>query len=383
MRVELSKKNWAPKVKEELNKLLLDISSTEEKQYVVLDWDNTCVYMDTSEVFLMQQLEDLNFNVTPSEMKYILNKGIPKTGYHSSYKTKSGMPINIDMISEDIVKAYEFLFDNYINEKKLSLKQIHETEEYKEFVAKYYYNYVAVIKTFGAEIGYEWAKYSMANMKPSEINAVTSKGLKKHLNIPVKKISLTSSEALQSNTGVLSISLYEGYRINEEMIELVNKLREAGAEVYLCSASFQHIVEPAACSTEYGYNFKPENIFAMRFEEQNGKVLPQYLKDYPKTFENGKVTLIDNFIAPKFNGRAPIMVAGDSDGDVAMMLAYNDTQKVLIVNRLKGGKIGELSNEAKQGNNKFLLQGRDENTGKFVASHNTIAMENAGKEIVS
>lgn len=64
--------------------------------------------------------------------------------------------------------------------------------------------------------------------------------------------------------------------------------------------------------------------------------------------------------------------AGDSEGDQNMMQDFADTKQVLIINRLRGNDIGNLSKIAAQthgkANAKYLLQGRDDNKGTLVPS---------------
>jgi len=75
-------------------------------------------------------------------------------------------------------------------------------------------------------------------------------------------------------------------------------------------------------------------------------------------------------------GYGPIFVAGDSDGDYDMLRDFPDTELGFIVNRLKKGKIGELSkraaDELQKDTPRFLLQGRDEHTGNWIPVESTL-----------
>ncbi|MEX5538983.1 haloacid dehalogenase-like hydrolase, partial [Pseudomonas syringae] len=78
-------------------------------------------------------------------------------------------------------------------------------------------------------------------------------------------------------------------------------------------------------------------------------------------------------------GYGPIFIAGDSEGDQNMMQDFKETEKVLIVNRLRKPTtdIGHFSKLAVdtygQDSAKYLLQGRDANTGEFVPSYKSIS----------
>lgn len=368
--IELKHKDWNPVVRERLNKMMQRAVNSSDKQYAVVDWDNTFVYMDTSEVFLLEQLAQLKFNVTPQVMEFILKKGIPKTNYKENYKTDDGKAINADMIVGDIVNAFAVLYEEYIKGDK-TLEEVKKLEEYKEFVAKYYYNYKAVIDSFGPDIAYVWAKYSMTNMTEEEIAEVTRAGIEKQGKTNVKKITLDSSEVLKSDTGPLSVSFTIGYRFIEPMQELAKAMQANGIDLYVDSAAYQDIIGPVVSNPAYGYDIPKQNAYAMRFEKKNNKSMPEYKEGYFVTFKGGKTDVIKTFIAPKYDGRAPIFVAGDSDGDVAMMTDF-DVDTVLVINRNKGGLIGQMADIARQGDGNVVMQGRNENTGTFIPSMETI-----------
>ncbi|MGD9901623.1 MAG: haloacid dehalogenase-like hydrolase [Spirochaetales bacterium] len=379
--IKLEHKDWNPDVKNRINDMMARVINSGKRHYAVVDWDNTFVYMDTSEVLLLEQIEKLKFNMTPSEMNFVLKKGVPKDNYKPNYKTENGKPINIDMIAQDIVNAYTALYNEYIVGNK-SLEQIQKMEEYKEFITKYYYNYKAVIASFGAEIGYIWAKYSMTNLTEKEITEITSNGIKKQLKEDIRTITLHSSNKLKSNTGLLKVDIAIGYRFVEPMQELANVLQANGIDLYIISAAYQDVVAPTVSNPSYGYNIYKQNVYAMQFEKEDGRSLPEYKKGYPVTFKEGKSKVIKELIAPKYDNQNPIFTAGDSDGDVAMMTDI-DIDTVLVVNRNKGGLIGKLIDAAKMGNASIIVQGRDENTGKFIPTMETIKMKSDDKERVS
>ena len=72
----------------------------------------------------------------------------------------------------------------------------------------------------------------------------------------------------------------------------------------------------------------------------------------------------------------PLFAAGDSDGDYEMLSAFPGMKLSLIWNRVKGGDIGKLSKQAADQMNspspRFILQGRNENTGMAIPFSETI-----------
>ena len=79
-------------------------------------------------------------------------------------------------------------------------------------------------------------------------------------------------------------------------------------------------------------------------------------------------------MAPRHGGKAPILVAGDSDGDFWMMDAFKDEALLLILYRnqkpheklyplIERGLVERDTSEAS-----IIVQHRDETTGLFTAS---------------
>jgi hypothetical protein len=122
-------------------------------------------------------------------------------------------------------------------------------------------------------------------------------------------------------------------------------------------------------------------ILAMELEQDaEGRYLPEYKKGYEQTQQKGKTINIAKFLAntkAKY-GYAPSLIAGDSDGDANMLSDFPELKLGLIINRLKGKNslLGKLCQEAvnyyQKPEAKYLLQGRNDNTGLFVPSQGHI-----------
>lgn len=100
-------------------------------------------------------------------------------------------------------------------------------------------------------------------------------------------------------------------------------------------------------------------------------IQPEHRRDFPQTYRKGKTHRIQHALVQRY-GYGPVFIAGDSEGDQHMMQDFPDTQTVLIINRLRNDDIGKLSAQAVksygQNGAKYLLQGRDDNTGTFLPS---------------
>jgi len=99
-------------------------------------------------------------------------------------------------------------------------------------------------------------------------------------------------------------------------------------------------------------------------------------RDYsiPQTWREGKAEAIRMLIAPRHGGKAPILVAGDSDGDFWMMDEFKDEALLLILyrNQKPHEKLYPLIQhglaERTVPDASIIVQHRDEESGLFVAS---------------
>ena len=67
-------------------------------------------------------------------------------------KNLDGEILNVIKLANDIYKDYIFLYENYVFDKKLSLKEIRDTEEFKDFRAKMHCLHNALPGNFSSEL---------------------------------------------------------------------------------------------------------------------------------------------------------------------------------------------------------------------------------------
>ena len=199
----------------------------------------------------------------------------------------------------------------------------------------------------------------------------------------------TSPVELPGEAGVVSVSFNTGLTFTDELKDLYATLMANNIDVYIISASYIDVIQ--AANQTMGYNVPEENVFAMRNKvDEEGRYINEYDYDwggeglYAQTQAAGKSTIITNFIAPKYDGVGPLMVFGDSAGDWNMMTDWmddGDTVLGVIFNRYRkpsSDPIWEGSNEAAQTigdpDARFVLQGRDENTGELRPSEKSILL---------
>ncbi|MHC1747238.1 MAG: haloacid dehalogenase-like hydrolase [Cellulosilyticaceae bacterium] len=380
---KLEKLNWADNTYEQLNKLIEKNGITSpnynasKKPYIVVDWDNTSIFNDVEEALLIYQLENLEFKTNPQTFSEVIRKNVPTDNFKEEFNNKAGKAININLIAEDIESDYRYIYENYQGmQGTKTLDEMKETLEYKDFVAKVRYLYAAIGSTFSADISYPWVTYLFTGMTEQEVKAFAERGIDDALKQPIEAATATSPEGLQGKAGVVSVTYNKGIRMLPEQQDLYNTLMENGIDVYVCSASFVDVIKTFASNSKYGYNIPEEKIMAMELQrDPQGVILPQFRDGYDQTQGKGKTLTIDRFLKTE-KGYGPILVAGDSAGDVAMLEDYDDMQLGLLVNRLKGDDVGKISKIASETigkeDTKYVLQGRDENAGTFRNSESSI-----------
>ena len=377
--IKLADRNWDSFNKAQLEKLLNNYGKNSpgynpaKPPYAVFDWDNTMVFLDIEEAVFIYQLENLRFSMPPEQMNKALRMEVPKSNFGKDYNNAAGQPVNIDLVVQDAVDSYRWIYNNYKGLKgKKSLEEIKKNPHYTNFVTKARYMYEAIGDTFDVAIAYPWVLYQFSGMNEKQIRQMVNETIAWQKTQPIEKVKWTSPASLAGKAGVVSVSWKNGLRMKPEMKDLWNGLREAGIDIWVCSASFVDVVKEFSSNPLYGYNNPDDRVIAMELErDAKGVVQTAFRHGYDQTQQKGKTKAISRFIVPKY-GYGPILVAGDSEGDMNMMQDFRDTKAVLIINRLKGQDIAKMSKEAYETygkpDAKILLQGRNDNTGEFVKS---------------
>ena len=350
--------------------------SAKRKPYAVFDWDNTSIMNDCEEALLMYQINNLAFKLTPAEFAAIIRQNVPAGNFSADYKNAAGTIVDLDSLCADLDSDYAFLHANYKGlAGSMSLAQITETPQFQDFRSKLYFMYEAVNDTHGVNVGYPWVIYFFANMTVGEVAQLAEASNDINLGMGLSKVKYTSPASLPGKAGVVTTAHFHGIRLCTEVATLMDTFRQNGFDVYVSTASLEQVVGVFASNPKYGYHVPRENVLGLRLEQDGDVLKNAYRKDWPLNWGPGKSAVIKReLVASK--GYGPVFVAGDSDGDYDMLRDFQDTELGLIVNRLKKGKIGELSKLAadsiKEAHPRFALQGRQESTGNWLPVETTL-----------
>ena len=163
--------------------------------------------------------------------------------------------------------------------------------------------------------------------------------------------------------GPLKFSYKMGIKGQPEIIDLMNALTKANVTPHIVTASAEVIV--AHVVSALSYPIKRPHIHGLRFEIEKDLLTPNPLSDYPQPIAEGKVKLIKEVI-----GEEPVLVAGDSANDKAMLIGFDTTEVRLVLHR-PGSGLDFLYRMAVQDGHPArsfpatIVQGRDQSTGLF------------------
>lgn len=402
----LDKGKWAPDTYTAVSNLIEENANT-ENAYAVFDWDNTCIFQDTTDNIMNYQINNLKFKMTPEEFEYSVTHGnndaVPLDDLAEPYQNVNGEAVNIEKLSADLVSDYTYFWEHYqglnpdADGALADIEAVRATDEFKDFQAKFWFTYIGLIDTFGENIAYTWQGNCLVGFTEEELKALCDEAIPYYLAEKIEDVYYDSPETLPGQAGQVKNSdignyFRKGLRIIPEMVNLMNALRDNGIEVYVSTAAVDMVVRNFACNPLYGYNVPEENVIGIRLElDEDGRIKPEIpdTNEHSINVKQGKVDNIVRYLVPKYD-KNPILIGGDSSGDYEMMTQFsgaNDTemvndkdplQLILISNCVKSGGMNELSKIAasQMGTEDplIVLQGRNENTGLWIPDEQTLKL---------
>lgn len=374
MKTYIKRLNWEESLYRAINELIAKHGkdnkayNPEKKPFAVFDWDNTSIIGDVEEALLYYMVRNVSFKMEPEELYELIRKNVDKKDYPKKFNNIDNQRVNIDLISQDIKRAYEKLYENLdIFGGEKSLEEVQEADYYQEFVSKMLYRYRASEFDPEAEDPYCWMSFLLKNYKTVEVYDLC-KGAYASMKKERIRVEEFVSPDIKSEAGRISIKYFVGIRPLDEMVDLYRSLEENGIDCYIVSASFIDIVRAFATDTNNNYKMKEDKVLGLRLmKDDEEKILPKFDKDFPISIREGKVQTINKLIK-KDRNYGPIMVGGDSDGDFAMLKEFDQTDLSLIIHRANSGLIDDLRQKARNGSLRYYSQGRNLLEASFIPS---------------
>lgn len=351
---------WNPFNHQRLSELLLEHGRgatsyhPERPPYAVFDWDNTSVFLDVEEATLVYQLDRFQFHLTPEAFRDALTCGMPDD------------PEMLCLLGDAVV-AYAWLF------LRRAVGAPNETlllsSRHREFRCKMLRLYQRLEEVHGPIVAYAWMPFRFTGMTAEEVRTLTHEAVLWQLEQPIENVTWRSAEGLDSRAGVVEARWRSGVRLLAEMQSLYANLRREGFDVWVCTASFAEGIREIASSPIFGYGLHRDNVIGLQLETDSaGRFTPVGVGEL--TYASGKSEALRRRLLSLY-GYGPTLVAGDSDGDAAMLSDFADTSLSLVieVGRPADSSIGSLVRQALeergQTSARFLVQHRDESLGSF------------------
>ncbi|MBR1705806.1 MAG: haloacid dehalogenase-like hydrolase [Bacteroidales bacterium] len=293
--------------------------------YAVFDCDNTSILHDVAHTMMLYQIENLAFAKAP---EHGFTDGLPEVD-----APLPGIGTSAREEGAALSRAYAALRARL--DGGCPLWEIQADSLYLDFRARFLALYAAV----GAHYDYG----TLCLWEPS-LAAGFSKEERERLGRASLHHWLSQGQVWEeewvSPDGTRRGTAMKGLVVPDDMKALYRALSRAGIEPYICSASPEWLVEVLAREC---FGLDSSRVFGVRFQERADGSWA-YDDQVPQPFLEGKVACIDRFIAPHHGGREPVLVGGDSEGDVAMLTAYPGMKMGLVMNHFRGGPIEALAN---------------------------------------
>ncbi len=337
-----SKKDWDKDVYKSLNSLIVDHAG--KNDYAVFDFDKTTIVHDVSNALLVYQVENLKFADAPSHSFL--------DGIDDKDAILKGAEISSREMGDTLKAEYNRMKARLSNGE--SMDSIRVSDDYLDFRARFISFMDALGKTFPEDVWYAWMPGLLTGMTTEEAKELISEAIDDQLG--EDKLAV---EEWTSPDGRWGGPVEKGIFLPEEMKDLYAALNDNGIDTYICSASLELIVEALACDSVRGLALSPERVYGLRFVD-SPRIVAKYDTEYKQPIKEGKVECIKTYIAPQYGDRGPVLVGGDSNGDVPMLTSFDDTRASLIIDvkRNPESSIGQLAAKAKSEDNegRYLLQ---------------------------
>lgn len=311
----LQKEGWDEQPYVALQALLSDESA--RGGYAVFDCDNTTILHDVTHTMMIYQIEHLRFALAPEH--HFLD------GLDDVDLPLVGLDITAREMGATLSKEYDALKENW------------NDSLYQDFRARFLAFYAAIDDTYSYGELCLWEPSLAAGFPEEELKALGRESLDYWLGQ-----GKVWKEEWVSPDGRFKGVAQKGIVLTGYMKNLYENLPKAGVTPFICSASPEWLVELLACDPTKGLGLKPEQVYGVHFvEKEDGSWA--WDETYAQPYKEGKVECINRYIAPQFGGKQPVLVGGDSGGDVAMLTAYPEMKVGLVINHSRGGDIEALT----------------------------------------
>ena len=350
--------NWYEPVHAALQRAI-DRRAGDPDAYAVFDFDNTIPIGDGEQVALGYVIDNLLFAFSPDEAPAIFLDGVPDPDRPIEPGHPTATTRNVVLDCADLHRELLALA------ARQPLAEVRNTDAFAAFATKVRYLRKRISRTFGNAFGYPWNKRFYCRMTPAQYRATMHAALDaaKADGRFIRGIWRTPSSR-PGRAGCVELQMLLGFSIPQEVKDLIRTLQKSGIDVYIVSGSFLDAIVPSV-DGRYGVDIPEANVYAIHMQTDAQGRLAGWADDrFPFPWAESKPEVIRKHIAVRYHGKGPMLVAGDADGDYAMLTSFADMDVGLVFDThpKPDTPLGKLIAAVRAGTaeKRFLVQGRDE-----------------------
>lgn len=341
--------------------------------YAIFDYDNTTVLQDVELACTAWQIENLRFKFTPDQVESLFSYSIPDLDKALPGIGAEG--ISSRMLISDIASDYRSMLQiaGVSCGWELTTEQLDEVQQMPEFLdirAKIWCLYEGLFFAFSYHEAFPVLMAMFHGLTYPEVDALMKEGIAAQVAKGRLGDVIWESPEM-GEAGKVSYIIPDGLALSKEMRNLYKALPENGIDVYVYSASMEAVVEAMACNPAY-LGLDTAQVFSLRLVKgEDGLVSQDYLPGYVQPYKTGKTEAIRTYTTPKYDGRDPVLIGGDSNGDYSMLTSFPGMRVGLIIDKgqTESG-IGDLRKQALEAEaggtpSKYVLQRRGDPKPEF------------------
>lgn len=355
---------WESFNHQQLNRWLrhLHEQAPTSRRVAVFDWDGTSYAGDSAPLLFEHAIASLQLKLSPERLATML-PGRAMT-------TLAG--VDRRALHDDIVRAYTALWPLMQQDPQQRMRAF-TLPAYQDFRCKAGW----LTRAFCGQPNlpdldaYEWVSW-LAGHTEAGIAALATEAYDALQSLAPRGQSWAC--ATPGTAGTLTYTRETKAQVRPELLDLMLALQETGTEVWLVSANLRPLV--ASLAKHLGYPVPTDRIVGSQAQiatgetDATGETLTGRMDPHAiLPFMAGKTRAIQALVQA-----APILVAGDTNGDAAMLSDFTETQiKLVFDNRLPGPIAAQYDAAAAYRRDAralpaTLLQAVDPHTGALVAT---------------
>lgn len=338
--MKLERRNWSGRNHRELNRLLDGVRPGE---IAVFDWDNTCIFGDIGEALLRRMTFGLEFRMDAAAMA----ASVPDRINGVNRIRLNGRPYLLKKMKEAIFSAYARLGNGPACGGDAAIDP-----DFRVFTSGLLALNRALEETpgIGCEFAYPWVNLLLQGQTRSEFERLAGSVIAEALQEPIHR------HAVIDPLGRWRYDWIGGIRPYPEMRDLARCWQERGGRMVISTASNRQLVQKTIALT----GFPCRQVIGMELVVAGGRFGRTLKPGLKPNLGPGKAANIRARL-----GAEPVLVAGDSGNDFAMLTAFPTTRMRLVIVRGGRGEIGQLARRANNGENGLLAQEIDRALGTF------------------